>query len=390
MEELTGNFSTASNCEAFQITAKILEETLQKAKAQGKKYVWAPLDDDYWLPEESDFNYQITCPNFMVFKIESVLTPIMEVEVFALFEQYQGHQNLLSAFAKVFQVEGEPDMKELKNVAKMYAYLRFSSRDYGRELDKKFWSKFLTENVVSNETVLIFREDKKVAQTWAQKTFPNNQFNAWIGKCGEFVFAGWAGECCLPVSRVDLKPHEDGDEYDFSHDALFLNSNGGQTLKLDIKAFQIESGKSRDWWNVSERCLRGERAQDLIIFVVIDEDFRMGKVIGYLTPKEIINNCQYVSSNEYFSSSGYFRVYLSELKNPYYLRSIVDSQNQVMSGLFFGQNPHEVVEEIVKGYPLDPIIAYRTGRDWYVLNRGGRTNLMAPCSLEMFCRPKML
>ncbi|BCL40291.1 hypothetical protein [Nostoc sp. MS1] len=106
-------------------------------------------------------------------------------------------------------------------------------------------------NVVSNETTLIFTEDKLAAKTWANKTFPNNSYNAWIGKCGEFIFATWAGERGLSISRVDLKDHPYGDEYDFSHSTLFKNRDEN-TLKIDVKTFQLNKENKRDWWYVSK------------------------------------------------------------------------------------------------------------------------------------------
>lgn len=385
MQELTGNFTTASTCQAFVLTSKLLEETLEKARKEGRNYAWGPLDDDYWLAEKSDFNYEILCPNFIVGLTNSLSGVVLEVEVCAIFESYQGYENFWSSFAKVFQVEGDPNFEELVYIARMFAYLRFSNRDYYRECDRRFWSEFLTQNVVSNETIMIFKEDKDVALTWANRTFPNNSLNAWVGKCGEFVFAGWAGECRLPVSRVDLKKHEQGDEYDFSQNTLFINSSGGNLLKLDIKTFQIEIGKQRKWWNVGENCLNGEHRQDLIVFVVIDEDFRMGKVVGYLSPEEILSTGEYVQ-NDY--GKGYYRVYLDDILNPYYLRAIIDQQNQISEGLFFGTSPHEVVTEMIKGYPLDPITAYYSGYNWQTLNRGGLANLTAKPTLKMFVAPK--
>lgn len=385
MQKLTGNFTTASNCQAFVLTSKLLEETLEKARKEGRDYAWGPLDDDYWLVEKSDFNYEISCPNFLVGKTKSLSGVVLEVEVSAIFESYQGYENFWSSFAKVFQVEGHPNFKELVDIARMFAYLRFSSRDYYREVDHKFWSEFLTKNVVSNETILIFKEDKDVALSWAQRTFPNNSLNAWIGKCGEFVFAGWAGECGLSVSRVDLKKHEQGDEFDFSQNSLLLNQSGGNLLRLDIKTFQLEeANKERNWWNVGTNCLTGKHRQDIIIFVVIDEDFRMGKVVGYLSPKSILKKGEY-RQNEY--SEGYYRVYLDDLLNPYYLRATLDSKNQFFEGLGFGNPAHQVMADIIKDYPLDPITAYYSEYNWQIFNRGGRINLTAKPTLKMFIAP---
>ncbi|MGI0496369.1 hypothetical protein [Limnospira platensis] len=385
MQELTGNFTTASNCPAFRLTSELLTETLEKARKEGRDYAWGPIDDDYWLAEKSDFNYEISCPNFIVGQTNSLSGVVLEVEVCAIFESYQGYENFWSSFAKVFQVKGDPNLEELVDIARMFSYLRFSSRDYYREVDRKFWSEFLTQNVVSNETILIFTEDKDVARTWAQRTFPNNYLNAWVGKCGEFVFAGWAGECNIPVSRVDLKKHEQGDEYDFSQNTLLINTSGENLLKMDIKTFQLESGKQRDWWNVGENCLAGDRRQDLIVFVVVDENFKMGKVVGYLSPEEILEKGEYVPSDY---SQGYYRVYIDDVLNPYYLRATIDQQNQIYEGLFFGSSPYQVVTEIIKGYPLDPITAYYSGYDWHSLNRGGLSNLTAKPTLKMFVSPK--
>ncbi len=226
------NFETASNCQAFRVTSQILKEILDNAQAEGRKYTWMPLELDYWLPENTDFDYEISCPNFLTFPdSQEIHGYIKRLEVYGIFESYLGYENYLLPFAIVFQAKGTQKIDEFITVAKMYAYLRFSGRDYYREMDTKYWNDFFLNNVVSNETILIMNEDKLAAQAWAQETFPKNSHNAWVGKCGEFIFASWAGECGLPVSRVDLiHQSEGGDEYDFSHTMLFGFVNGKKSI----------------------------------------------------------------------------------------------------------------------------------------------------------------
>ncbi|MBE9199569.1 MULTISPECIES: hypothetical protein [unclassified Nodularia (in: cyanobacteria)] len=390
MEELKPNFTTVTNCEAFKITSKMLEERLKIAKSEGREYGWSPLDDDYCLPEKDDFNYEIACPNFDV--VQSEGKPYF-VEVYAVFEYHQGYRNLCLAFAKVFQFKGEKKLQEFIDIARMYSYMRFCLRDHVRDLDKKWWNDFLFSNVVSNETTVIFTEDKLVANTWANRTFPNNNYNAWIGKCGEFVFATWAGECGLSISRVDLKDHPSGDEYDFSHWTL-LTKEDGSILKLDIKTFQLDTKRKRNWWNVNQNCLVGEHRQDVIIFVVIDEDFRMGKVVGYLLPDTILKNAEYISPHLNYNpyAKGYYKVYLSAIYNPYYLRALLDSPNQALNGLFFAFEPNKVFTEIIKDYPLDPMTAYNlslsddsySNLHYYDPTPGGINNLTAKPTLKLF------
>lgn len=378
MQEITWSFSTATNCQAFKLTEKLLKSCLDKARELGRDYVWYPLDDDYWLPEKNDFNYEIACPNFLVFQTNSVGGNILQVEVHAIFEFHQGYQNYFVSFVRVSQIGGEPNINELFDIARMYAYLRFSDRDDSRDQYRHWWTKFLSRNVVSNETMLIFKGDENAALSWAQRTFPDNWLNAWIGKCGEFVFADWAGACGLSVSRIDLKKHEQGDEFDFSHNSLLLNQSGGNLLRLDIKTFQLEeANKERNWWNVGINCLTGEHRQDIIIFVVIDQYFIIGKVVGYLSPESILEKGE-------FMSGGFYRVHLDDLLNPYYLRAKLDSKNQFFEGLCFGNEPHKVITDIIKDYPLDPITAYYSGYDWQSFNRGGMINLTAKPTLKMF------
>jgi hypothetical protein len=388
MEELNPSFTTATNCEAFKLTSKMLEEILEKAKVEGREYAWTPLSDDYWLAEKTDFDYEIACPNFFVLKSDNIQSISCSVEVHGLFESYQGHQNLHLAFAKVFQIKGQENLAELLDVARMYSYMRFCLRDHYRDYDQRWWSDFLSSKVVSNETTLIFTEDKSAAHTWAYQAFPNNSLNAWIGKCGEFIFSTWAGECGLSVSRVDLKDHPEGDEYDFIHNTL-LTKKDGNTLKLDIKAFQLEDQQKRKHWNVNQRCLVGDHRQDAIIFVVIDENFRLGKVVGYLPPDEILENSEYISSNMDYSSNsrGYYRVYLEDIHNPYYLRALLDSRNQFFNGVFFGVKPSKAIKQMIKDYPLDPITAYYSEYDYQHPIRGGLSNLTAKPTLKLFVNP---
>lgn len=389
MEEIKPNFITATDCEAFKLTSNMLEEILENAKSEGREYGWSPLDDDYWLPEKNDFNYEIACPNFDVLQLEGT----SYVEVYGIFESYQGYQNLCLAFAKIFQFKGEQNLSEFVDIARMFSYLRFCLRDHVRDLDQKWWNDFLFTNVVSNETTLIFTEDKLVANTWANRTFPENSYNAWIGKCGEFIFAAWAGECGLSISRVDLKDHPNGDEYDFSHRTLLTKKNES-ILKLDIKTFQLNTKQKRNWWTVNQNCLVGEHRQDIIIFVVIDENFRMGKVVGYLLPDTILKNAKYISPATDYNpyARGYYKVYLHDIYNPYYLRALLDSSNQALNGLFFAFEPDKAFTQTIKDYPLDPMTAYYLSLsddnyynlDYYEPIPGGINNLTARPTLKLF------
>ena len=381
---LTPNFGTVTNCEAFRLTSQMLNKALDTAKTEGREYAWAPLDVDYWLPEKTDFNYEHACPNFTVILNPQSINKSLTLDVICVFESYQGYQNRLVLFVTVFQVKGTQKLEELMDVGRMFAYMRFCARDDYRDIDIKWWNQFLSTHAVSSEAILLFQEDKSAAQAWAEQTFSNNSYNALVGKCGEFVFAGWAEECGLPVSRVDLKHHPEGtDEYDFSHTVLF-----GGKLKLDIKTFQIQEGERRNWWNVGESCLEGSHKQDVIIFTVIDEDFRMGKVVGYLRPDEIKRQGNYMppfdDCNPY--SLGYYRVYLKDIQNHYYLRALFDLKNQFFNGLGFTNfSPHKALTEMIKDYPLDPIVAHRLGiNDLHTPHRGGMRNLTAKPTLRMF------
>lgn len=374
----------SSECQAFRETSQIFKQLLENAQNEGRKYSWTPVGIDYWLPEKKDFNYEISCPYFFTYPdLQDIEKSTRRLEIYAVFEDYLGHENYLLPFALVWQIKGTTKPEEFVSFAKIYAYMRFSLRDYNREKDTQWWNDFFLENAVSNETILIMNEDKIAAQAWAQDTFPDNSHNAWVGKCGEFVFASWAGECGLPVSLVDLTPHPNGDEYDFLHHMLF-----GEELKIDIKAFQIQEGKNRDYWNVSVNCLEGEHKQDIIVFTVISEDFRMGKVVGYLPSNEIKKKGEYISNfNDLdYPTRGYYKIELKNILNPYYLRATLDIQNQIHNGYgFSGFSTAKVIDEMIQDYPLDPITAYRSGiEDLFAPHRGGKTNLFARPMLQMF------
>lgn len=378
------NFETATDCEAFKIALNILEERLNLAKAQKRGYAWAPLEIDYWLPEKSDFNYELACPNFAVFVNSPQNGASLTVDVMGVFDFYQGYQDVLVPFMKVFQTKGEPNLEELSDIARIVSYFRFYLRDKYRDLDSQWWDDFCLANAVSNDTVLIWAEDKEAAQEWANRTFPTNTQNAWIGKCGEFVFAGWAVERQLRVSRVDLKDHSEGtDEYDFSHTMLF-----GGKIKIDIKAFQLINGKKRNWWNVSENCLQGNHKQDLIVFAVIDEDYRMGKIVGFLTSEKVKTKGRYITSCNDFNpyANGYYKIFLEDMENPHYLRAWLDVRNQIFNGLgFAGITTQEVMTQMIKDYPLDPMIIYYSDNgNWLTSERGGMTNLVMKSTLKMF------
>jgi len=67
------------------------------------------------------------------------------------------------------------------------------------------------------------------------------------------------------------------------------------------------------------------------------------------------------------------------------LRAFLDSQNQVFNGLSFGVTLEEVITQMIKDYPLDPIVAYNLGdKDWLTPKPGGMKNLVAKPALQMF------
>ncbi len=377
------NFETVGNSEAFRLTSEMLKKAIENAQSEGRQYVWTPLDIDYWIPEKTDFEYEYVCPNFAIFQSSQKHDKSISVDVIGIFDLGQTGYLYRGNFVRVFQKKGELKEKELVDIARMFAYMRFYLRDRNRDLDTKWWNQFFSTHVVSNETVMICHEDKLASLEWANQIFPNNAYNAWIGKCGEFVFASWAGEYALPVSRVDLKNHsERTDEYDFSHTMLF-----GNKVKIDVKTFQVEKDNKRNWWNVSDNCLEGNHKQDIFVFIIVDEIFQIGKVVGFLTAEDIKRKGDYRTfydeCNPY--DRGYYRIRLEDIQNPYYLRAFFDSKNQIFNGLGFGVAPQEVITQMIKDYPLDPIVAYNLGyKDWLITKPGGMKNLVAKPTLQMF------
>lgn len=252
-QDFRPNFSLADNCLAFQITSQILEETLEKAQKEGRKYGWTFLSDDYWLPEKNSFDYELGCP---IWCIESNFNKKSKSITTFLNIQNSLNDNQRLYFVRCFQTSGQPKISEWISISKMVSYLRYSERDFVRKQDIYWWNSFSHKNIISNETVLIWSEDKFASDSWAQRNFSHNPFNALVGKCGEFVFSYWAGECDLMVSQVDLNDHPEGDESDFFSFNFLIE--GKRNLKIDIKTFQVCKEQKRDWWTISSYCLNGK------------------------------------------------------------------------------------------------------------------------------------
>lgn len=378
MKGITPNFNIADDCLAFTITSKILDETLEKAKSEGREYAWEFLSENYWLPEKSSFDYELNCPIFGIHFHQNSIRTFIHIENSPSYDD-------VFFFISCYRTHGELNKSEWILISKMVSYLRYSERDFVRKIDIYWWNQFSSRNVISNETVLIWSEDKSIANSWAQKNFSYNKSNALIGKCGEFVFSYWAGECGLKtISQVDLNDHPEGDEYDFLAYSFLVT--GKNNLKIDIKTFQIQKEKKRDWWNISSYCLQGRHEQDIFVFVIVDDDLRMGKVVGYLFAEDILNKGEEIVYQRDFDEfpSSYYKIHLQHINNPYFLRAFLDLREQIFSVAPKNNTPANVISQIVRNYPLDPISSFLQGKDWKKLQPSGEYNLAAKPTLQMF------
>ena len=209
--------------------------------------------------------------------------------------------------------------------------------------------------------VLLFQEDKLVANSWANHNFPDNILNAWIGKCGEFIFRAWASQRGISLSPLEISFDRTPDKYDFVNTAshffgmknlFFMNK---EEIKIDVKTFQVQRHRERDRWNINIRCLDGEHKQDLFVFVIIDSDYRFGKVVGALFPNQVKKFGtfrQYVNEFSGYDNS-YYEVKLKDLQNTHYLQAWLDTDGQVFSLMETGgaTNP---LTHLIKSYPIDP------------------------------------
>jgi hypothetical protein len=264
----------------------------------------------------------------------------------------------------VFQVSGNFNEYEMFLFARSLSYLRFRQRDAMRNADVHYWNSLVKDNIVSCDTVLLFQEDKYVSHLWAKQNFSSGKsHNAWFGKCGEFIFRGWASQLGLSLSFTEINFDGVPDEYDFINtisgffkvkNSFFMDK---KEIKIDVKTFQIEDGYDRDYWTISQRCLVGNHKQDIFAFVIIDEDFRLGKVVGMLTAEEVQKKgilYEFFDEFNYYSNS-YYKIKLSDLKNTYYLRAFLDTDGQILS-LMETMGAKNSLINLISNYPLDPIL----------------------------------
>ena len=361
-QEFKANFVTVCECDGFKATVEFLNNLLLKAEAEGRTYSWIRIVEDYYLPEKIHIDYEFMCPNFNVVKSDQLFDGKIAFDTIA--SVLIDNTEVQITFARVFQVSGNFNEYEMFLFARSLSYLRFRQRDAMRNADIHYWNSLVKDNIVSCDTVLLFQEDKYVSHLWAKQNFSSGKsHNAWFGKCGEFIFRGWASQLRLSLSFTEINFDGVPDEYDFINtisgffkvkNSFFMDK---KEIKIDVKTFQIEDGYDRDYWTISQRCLVGNHKQDIFAFVIIDEDFRLGKVVGMLTAEEVQKKgilYEFFDEFNYYSNS-YYKIKLSDLKNTYYLRAFLDTDGQVLS-LMETMGAKNSLINLISNYPLDPIL----------------------------------
>lgn len=368
------NFETSSCGEHFDATGIYVQELKQKAKNEGYTYGWIPLSFDYDIPEITDVDYRNQCPIIYEEISRTSDNRISCVTYYLLPERYAPKGELAVMPAIMVFVDGNfkaADEKNLIAFAKAVSYMRFALRDERRENVKYFWEKLYNFNIISHNVVPIFPEDVERANVWAKETFPDNLEYATQGKVGEFAFDAWAKERSLPLTNIDLVTRNTPDHFDFLYEIPFH----GQELRIDIKTFlEISENKKRKHWHIKESCIKGSYSKDVFVFIVLEENMQYATIVGMLFANDISRIGEYIGSND--NSWGYYRVYEKDLMNPNYIRALFDNHSRFIKSMEYETSPAKVLEETIKDYPIDPVIAYDLGYpDPYTYRRGGLHNL---------------
>ena len=367
------NFVTVCGCEGFRLTLNFLDNLIKEAELGGRSYSWMPIVPEYWLPEKNHIDYEISCPKFEVIKSDKIYNkPTFNTIAYIQI----GDIEVKSHFVQVFQLSGDLNQVELFLFARSISYLRFMKRDGLRNADVTRWNKLVEHNIASNDTVLLFQEDKDAAHLWADCNFSReNVYNAWIGKCGEFIFRGWCSQRGLSLTYTEIKINGVPDEYDFiNQPSFFLRLKNSfllnkEDIKIDVKTFQLEGNSKRDYWTINKRCTIGNHVQDLFVFVIISEDFRLGKVVGVLTCKEVKRKGKLHSYFDDFTGyeNSYYKVKLADLRNTYYLRAYLDTDGQCFS-LMETMGATNPWANLIKSYPIELMLIDEYDRFYDDLN----------------------
>lgn len=360
-QKFKANFVTACQCEGFLETIKFVNNLILEAEKNGRDYWWEKEMDDYWLPEKTQIDYEIMCPRFELVEVKELTNSFRRTTFQTIAYIVVNGKDLKIPFGYFSQGKGDFNQNELSLFAFSISYLRFRIRDGIRNADVARWDSLVESNIASTDTSLLFREDKLAAHLWANYNFPDSFTNAWIGKCGEFIFRGWASQRGIVLSPVEIKFDRKPDKYDFTNtvhnffrikNSFFLDK---EEIKIDVKTFQVQDYENRDHWNISVRCLEGEHKQDLFVFVIIDDDFVFGKVVGALFPNQVKKFGTFHQYTDEFSgyNRSYYEVKPKDLQNTHYLHAWLDTDGQMFSLMETGgaTNP---LTHLIKSYPIDP------------------------------------
>jgi hypothetical protein len=366
------NFEISSSGEHYNLTGKYIQELKNRAEESGYQYSWMPLALDYDIPEITDVDYRTQCP--IIYGELGKFNANLACTTYYLLPHKKGINGediIMPAVIAFTNGSIQIDKEDLINYAKAISYMRFALRDKRRENDHDFWKHLYETHIVSNNAVIVFSEDVERARTWAEETFPKNLEYATQGKVGEFAFQTWAGERRLPLSNIDLVVRDTPDHYDFLYELPFSVDK----IRVDVKTYlETSTNKKRKHWHISKSCIHGFYKKDIFTFVVLNESMQYATIVGMLFAKDIERVGEYCHSN--YNNSGYYRVYEKDLINPYYVQAFFDTYSRFINGMGFGVSSPKALEETIKDYPLDPVIAYELGYpDPYTPRRGGLHNL---------------
>lgn len=366
------NFEISSSGEHYNATGNYIQELKGCAEKDGYQYSWMPLALDYDIPEITDVDYRTQCPIICGELGKFHGNPACNT--YYLLPNKQGSNGedvIMPAVIAFTHGSTEVNEQDLLNYAKAVSYMRFALRDARRENNHEFWKNLYETHIISNNAVIVFSEDVERAREWAQETFPNNVEYATQGKVGEFAFKTWASERRLPLSNIDLVLRDTPDNYDF----LYKRPFSGDQIRIDVKTYlETSKSKKRKHWHISRSCIYGSNTKDIFTFVVLEESMRYATIVGMLFAKDVERVGEYCNSN--YNDSGYYRVYEKDLINPYYVQAFFDSYSRFINGMGFGVSSAKALEETIKDYPIDPVIAHELGYpDPYTPRRGGLHNL---------------
>lgn len=111
----------------------------------------------------------------------------------------------------------------------------------------------------------------------------------------------------------------------------------------------------------------------------------MGKVVGYLFAEDILCKGKKITYQDEHNGDlkSYYRVSISDINNPYFLRAYLDLKGYMFNSFPKGNTPESMISQCVQDYPLDPIASFFQGKNWREKQPSGLYNLTAKPTLKM-------